>query len=173
MVASDRFLPRLDSFASEGVTFTDMVAQSSWTKAAVASIFTGLWPRAHGVNGPDDRLPDSLRTLPEFFQAAGYQTGAVVANAYVGRPFGFARGFDYFEFIEHHRGRSDVIGDRLEQLFDARRDTDRPFFLYVHTIDPHAPYAPPSPLSGDLCLRCRGPDGGRGGNGSRTRARDR
>ena len=137
--------PRLDSFASEGVTFTDMVAQSSWTKAAVASVFTGLWPRAHGVNGPDDRLPDSLRTLPEVFQAAGYQTGAVVANAYVGRPFGFARGFDYFEFIEHHRGRSDVIGDRLEKLLDARRDTNRPFFLYVHTIDPHAPYAPPSP----------------------------
>jgi arylsulfatase A-like enzyme len=137
--------PRLDAFAAEGVTYTDMIAQSSWTKAAVASIFTGLWPRAHGVNGPDDQLPDSLRTLPEVFQAAGYQTGAVVANAYVGRPFGFARGFDYFEFIEHHRGRSDVIGDRLEKLLDARRDTDRPFFLYVHTIDPHAPYAPPSP----------------------------
>jgi len=137
--------PRLDSFASEGLTFTDMVAQSSWTKAAVASVFTGLWPREHGVNGPDDRLPDSLRTLPEVLQAAGYQTGAVVANAYVGRPFGFARGFDYFEFIEHHRGRSDVIGDRLEELLDARRDADRPFFLYVHTIDPHAPYAPPTP----------------------------
>jgi len=137
--------PRLDAFAAQGVTFTDMVAQSSWTKAAVASIFTGIWPRVHGVNGPDDRLPESLTTLPEIFQDAGYQTGAVVANAYVGRPFGFARGFDYFEFIEHHRGRSDVIGDRLEKLFDARRDTDRPFFLYVHTIDPHAPYAPPSP----------------------------
>jgi arylsulfatase A-like enzyme len=138
--------PRLDAFAAEGVTFTDMVAQSSWTKAAVASIFTGLWPRAHGVNGPDDQLPESLPTLPEIFQAAGYQTGAVVANAYVGRPFGFARGFDYFEFIEHHRGRSEVIADRIEQLLDARRDTDRPFFLYVHTIDPHAPYAPPSPF---------------------------
>jgi len=137
--------PRLDAFAAEGVIYTDTVAQSSWTKAAVASIFTGLWPRAHGVNGPDDRLPESLLTLPEIFQAAGYQTGAVVANAYVGRPFGFARGFDYFEFIEHHRGRSDVIGDRLEKLFDARGDDDRPFFLYVHTIDPHAPYAPPSP----------------------------
>jgi arylsulfatase A-like enzyme len=138
--------PRLDAFAAEGMTFTDMVAQSSWTKAAVASVFTGLWPRAHGVNGPDDQLPESLPTLPEIFQAAGYQTGAVVANAYVGRPFGFARGFDYFEFIEHHRGRSEVVGDRIEQLLDARRDTARPFFLYIHTIDPHAPYAPPAPF---------------------------
>jgi arylsulfatase A-like enzyme len=138
--------PRLDAMAAEGVTFTDVTAQSSWTKAAVASIFTGYRPRAHGVNGPDDRLPDHLRTLPEFLQAEGYQTGAVVANAYVGEPFGFGRGFDSFEFIEHTRGRSDVIHGRLEEWFAARGDDPPPFFLYVHTIDPHAPYAPPAPF---------------------------
>lgn len=137
--------PRLDAMAAQGITFTDMAAQSSWTKAAVASVFTGLWPRAHGVNGPDDRLPDGLPTLPERLQAAGYQTGAVVANAYVGRPFGFARGFDHFEFIEHARGRSEVIHERVSRWLDARTPGDGPFFLYVHTIDPHAPYAPPSP----------------------------
>ena len=137
--------PRLDAMAANGITFTNVVAQSSWTKAAVASIFTGLWPRAHGVNGPDDRLPDSMSTLPELLQAAGYQTGAVVANAYVGRPFGFARGFDYFEFIEHARGRSEIVHDRVATWLGARGSQGDPFFLYVHTIDPHAPYAPPSP----------------------------
>ncbi len=137
--------PRLDAMAARSVTFTDVAAQSSWTKAAVASIFTGLWPRAHGVNGPDDRLPDELPTLPERLKAAGYKTGAVVANAYVGRPFGFARGFDHFEFIEHRMGRSEVIHERVEGWLDARKPDDAPFFLYVHTIDPHAPYAPPSP----------------------------
>ncbi|MEX1309820.1 MAG: sulfatase [Candidatus Sulfomarinibacteraceae bacterium] len=136
--------PRLDAMAAEGVTFTDVTAQSSWTKAAVASIFTGQWPRAHGVNGPDDRLPDHLPTLPELLRADGYRTAAVVANAYVGEPFGFARGFDSFEFLEHTKGRSDVIHERLERWFEAREDTTAPFFLYVHTIDPHAPYAPPT-----------------------------
>jgi len=138
--------PNLDAMAADGITFTDVTAQSSWTKAAVASIFTGYWPRAHGVNGPDDRLPDHLRTIPEILQAEGYQTGAVVANAYVGEPFGFARGFDSFEFIEHSRGRSDVIHGRLEEWFRSRGDSPSPFFLYVHTIDPHAPYAPPEPF---------------------------
>jgi arylsulfatase A-like enzyme len=135
--------PRLDAVAEQAVTFTDAVAQSSWTKAAVASIFTGIWPRAHGVNGPDDRLPEGLSTLPELLRQAGYRTGAVVANAYVGRPFGFARGFDHFEFIEHTRGRSHVIHERIESWLEALPEDDRPFFLYVHTIDPHAPYAPP------------------------------
>jgi arylsulfatase A-like enzyme len=135
--------PRLDAMARDGVTFTNTIAQSSWTKAAVASIFTGLWPRAHGVNGPDDKLPEGLTTLPELFRSAGYRSGAVVANAYVGRPFGFARGFDHFELIEHTRGRSPVIHDRLESWLSTVVDDDRPFMLYVHTIDPHAPYAPP------------------------------
>jgi arylsulfatase A-like enzyme len=138
--------PRLDAMAAEGVTFTDVTAQSSWTKAAVASIFTGYWPRAHGVNGPDDRLPDRLPTLPELLRADGYRTAAVVANAYVGEPFGFGRGFDSFEFLEHTKGRSDVIHGRLERWFEARGDKETPFFLYVHTIDPHAPYAPPTPF---------------------------
>ncbi len=135
--------PRLDGFAAEGVVFTDGVAQSSWTKAAVASIFTGLWPRAHGVNGPDDRLADELPTLPEMLDAAGYETSAVVANAYVGRPFGFARGFDHFEFIDHRRGRSEIVHEHVTAWLEDRRDSETPFFLYIHTIDPHAPYAPP------------------------------
>jgi arylsulfatase A-like enzyme len=142
--------PRLDIMAEDGIVFTDMIAQSSWTKAAVASIFTGLWPRAHGVNGPDDRLPDDLQTLPERLQAAGYDTGAVVANAYVGRPFGFARGFDHFEFIEHVRGRSEVLHEHLADWLSRRRGSTAPFFLYVHTIDPHAPYAPPPDLRHQL-----------------------
>jgi arylsulfatase A-like enzyme len=132
--------------AAQGITFTDVTAQSSWTKAAVASIFTGMWPRAHGVNGPDDRIPEHLTTLPELLHGAGYRTGAVVANAYVGRAFGFGRGFDHFEFLEHTRGRSEVIHRRVERWFDNRPDDGAPFFLYVHTIDPHAPYAPPAPF---------------------------
>jgi arylsulfatase A-like enzyme len=137
--------PHLDAMAVDSIVFTDAVAQSSWTKAAVASIFTGLWPREHGVNGPDDRLPEDLPTLPERLHDAGYRTAAIVANAYVGRPFGFARGFDHFEFIEHTRGRSEVLHERVTAWLDGLPDDDRPFFLYVHTIDPHAPYAPPPP----------------------------
>lgn len=153
--------PRLDAMASEGVTFTDTTAQSSWTKAAVASIFTGLWPRAHGVNGPDDRLPEDLATLPERLRAAGYRTGAVVANAYVGRPFGFARGFDTFEFIEHTRGRSEVLHERVAAWLRERAPDDPPFFLYVHAIDPHAPYDPPEAFRERFAAAVADPSAGR------------
>jgi len=31
----------------------------------------------------------------------------------------------------------------MRDSLDAQRGTDRPFFVYVHTIDPHSPYDPP------------------------------
>jgi arylsulfatase A-like enzyme len=134
--------PRLDEFAAQATVFEDAVAQSSWTKAAVASIFTGVWPPSHGVHGPHDRLPDDLPTMPELLLDSGYRTAAVVANAYVGRSFGFDRGFEHFEFLKHTVGDSSVIHSRITRWMD-RLSPEEPFFLYVHTVDPHAPYAPP------------------------------
>ena len=134
--------PRLDEFAAEATVFEDAVAQSSWTKAAVASIFTGVWPPSHGVNGPHDRLPDDLSTMPELLRDGDYRTAAVVANAYVGRSFGFDRGFEHFEFLKHTVGDSSVIHSRVTRWMDHLSPAE-PFFLYVHTVDPHAPYDPP------------------------------
>jgi arylsulfatase A-like enzyme len=140
---SDRLVsPRIDEFAAEATVFEDAVAQSSWTKAAVASIFTGVWPPAHGVHGPHDRLPEDLPTMPELLRDSGYRTAAVVANAYVGRSFGFDRGFEHFEFLKHTVGDSSVIHSRLTGWLDQVPPAES-FFLYVHTVDPHAPYAPP------------------------------
>ena len=43
--------PSLDALARDGILFANAIAQSSWTRASVASIFTGLHPRSHAVNG--------------------------------------------------------------------------------------------------------------------------
>jgi choline-sulfatase len=151
--------PRIDEFAAEATVFEDAVAQSSWTKAAVASIFTGVWPPTHGVHGPHDRLPDDLPTMPELLRDAGYHTAAVVANAYVGRSFGFDRGFEHFEFLTHTVGDSSVIHARLVQLLDQLPAAE-PFFLYVHTVDPHAPYSPPDEFRHRHAAEVREPEVG-------------
>ena len=52
--------PNIDAFAAESTLFENAIAQSSWTKASVASILTGLWPPAHGAN----RRGTSSRTKP-------------------------------------------------------------------------------------------------------------
>ena len=133
--------PQIDAFAEGATVYEDAVGQSTWTKPAVASMFTGVWPPVHGATGWKHKLPENLASLPEVLQGAGYRTGAVVANPNIVRDFGFARGFDDFTRILERPSPqlNEVVFDWLENA------DDRPFFLYVHTMDPHAPYRPPEP----------------------------
>ena len=142
--------PRLDAFAHEAVLFENCQAQSPWTRASVASIFTGLWPQAHGAMDRENKLPESATTLAEILKSAGYQTLGVTANGNAHEPWGFAQGFDYFKYIERPQtgaglARSSDVNDEVFRILD-RRDHNRPVFLWVHTIDPHLPYDPPEPF---------------------------
>lgn len=135
--------PHLDAFAGGAVLFERAVAQSPWTRPSIASILTGLLPTAHGVQTLDDRLPESARTLPEILREAGYQTAALSTNQHVATGTGLAQGFDDFFLDEEHHAEP-VVRSAVAWL-DRRADKERPFFLYVHTLDPHAPYQPPAP----------------------------
>jgi arylsulfatase A-like enzyme len=141
--------PRLDALARESVLFENAVASSPWTRPSIVSLFSGLTPRRHGVHERLDRLPAELAILPSLLQRNGYRTAAFVSSAVITAHFGFDRGFDVFrqevkEAIEAKRPTSSWID---EQAFDwlARRDRGRPFFLYLHALDPHMPYTPPEP----------------------------
>lgn len=152
--------PHFDAFADTAVLFERAVAQSSWTKAAVASIFTGLWPPAHGAVGIDDELSAELPGLAGLLAGAGYETVAIVANAFVSETFGFARDFERFHFFRNRLVRSDRLHQQVVRWLDQRASegVGRPFFLYVHTIDPHVPYDPPTELRRELALEVSDPE---------------
>ncbi len=133
--------PNIDGLASEGVLFEHVVAQSSWTKPATVSILSGLGPLTHGINGRRDRLPESVTTLAELLHDHGYRTAAFASNAYITEKAGFAQGFDDFVF---GHARSHAVTQKVVGWLDALPRSE-PFFLYVHTIDPHAPYEPAQP----------------------------
>jgi len=141
---SDRGLtPGIDALSRESIVFDDAIAQSPWTRPSVASMFTGLPPYEHGVVDRDDALPDTAWVLPERLKEAGYETGAVITNGNVCAKFGFNQGFDQFL---RAGGPAKTDGSRALKLAKEmidKRDQDRPFFLYLHLSDPHAPYHPP------------------------------
>ena len=139
--------PNIDRFAADSSLFLKAVGQSSWTKASVASIFTGLWPPAHGAIGWKHKLSDEIDTLAEFLQAEGYQTAAFVTNPNVVKTFGFTQGFD--EFTRKLKQPSDQVNAMAFDWIDGR-ETGDPFLLYLHTMDPHAPYAPPEPFRAEF-----------------------
>ena len=141
--------PHLDNFAKENSLFLNAVSAAPWTPASVASILTGLYPVSHGMMPPNDRetarnafrLNANLDTLPELFGGAGYQTGAITPNPWMSKEFGYDQGFQSYHYLL--RERADKITDNAIELVDKMSSQSKPFFLYVHYLDPHDPYDPP------------------------------
>ena len=131
--------PNIDRFADEGVLFERAVANSSWTRAAVASIFTGLWPPSHGANRRRDKLAPEATTLAELLRGAGYRTAGIAANPNVSATFGLNQGFEHYQYLSD---LSDRVNEAAFRWLSDYRD-EAPFFLYLHTQDPHDPYDPP------------------------------
>ncbi|MCU0235108.1 MAG: sulfatase [Thermoanaerobaculales bacterium] len=136
--------PAIDGLAAEGALFERAVAQSSWTKPSMVSLLSGLLTTEHGVRAREPVIPAAVPSLAERFAAAGYRTGAFTANAYLTRGAGFDRGFEHFEFA--HLDAHALTRRAIAWLRGG--DDGRPVFLWVHTIDPHAPYEPREPFRG-------------------------
>ncbi len=138
--------PRLDEWATEGIVFEHAYSPTSWTRPAMVSLFSGRDASSHLVEDRLDVIPDDLELLSERLQEAGYTTWAAVTNPNVLPQWGFDRGFDRFEDLGSigHVGKADEVTDFLLDNLDELA-ANQPFLLYVHLIDPHAPYDPPAP----------------------------
>ena len=147
--------PFLDSLAREGAVF-DGLSPTSWTKPATASLLTGLHPLRHQAVGRRDGLPEQVVTLAERLRDAGYQTLGVSANGWVSGAFGFDQGFTELIMQDSVAHAEDLNASFLPLLGGL----EPPFFLYVHYIDPHAPYEPRTAWDGgelSASLRAQGP----------------
>jgi len=146
----------LDRRVAQGALFERAFSPSSWTLPSFASLYTGLWPSAHGVGrepGSDRRftsLAPGLRPLAEILAGYGFATAAVANNPFLHPGFGLARGFGAYHYVYGNLARqpraSQIAWDALRWL-DAR-DPDRRFLLAVHFFDPHLSYDPDPSVRG-------------------------
>lgn len=158
--------PTLDRFAAESVVFRNAVSQCGWTVPSVASLFTGVYPQTHGVLRFIDpevhrvgRVEDSgivkmdamsmdHCTVAEQFSGAGYQTAAILKSVVVNAGRGFEQGFEWFEFVDkgpRERLESGALLTDAAISWLAGQVEERPFFLYLHYMDPHTSYIAPEP----------------------------
>lgn len=142
--------PTMDRLAEQGVAFERLISSSSWTKPAIPTLFTGLWPTTHrvGATANTDRLPSTVPMLQERFTAAGWRTGSFTANPLGSTLSGLERGFDTTVPPRHWQGRVGALGHpsatqlhrALLSWIDA--EPDRPFFAFVHTVEVHEYHRP-------------------------------
>lgn len=146
--------PFLTTLAARGVVLENAYSTSAWTAPATASLFTGLYPVQHrvvmgrfavkqlrkgGVPMRLNRIPHPAVTIPEMMKAAGYASVAVVENSNIRPELGFDQGFDVFQPLNPAQ-EADVITAKLTEL-RAGIVARAPYFLYLHYMDPHEPYA--------------------------------
>jgi arylsulfatase len=159
--------PNLDRYAASAVVFERAISQNGWTVPSVASLFTAVYPRTHDVfkfidpkkhrevTGDDgqlvtmDAMSQDHDTLAEQFLRAGYHTAAILKSDVINAGRGYEQGFEHFEFVDRKpkdRLESGAhLTDAVIAWLESRAADERPFFAYLHYMDPHVSYVAPEP----------------------------
>jgi arylsulfatase A-like enzyme len=141
--------PRIDSLARQGTVFEQAFTFWPKTRASFVMIHTGRTAAESGYSPSRPRLLPFNATLASLLKDAGYETAAIVDNANVAASLGYGKGFaSYEEVWEDKAVKTEIDGTKAItrgalRFFQAPHPG--PFFLWLHYVNPHAPYAPPPP----------------------------
>lgn len=142
--------PLLDHLSGSGVRFARHLAQSSWTKASMASLWTGLYPTRAGVTRFNDLLSPEAVMPAELLRDAGFRTAGIWRNGWVSGYFGFDQGFEVYNrpvsrppppSVRRENPTMTMAGTDLDAIVAAEDflrvyKNDR-WFLYLHLMDIH------------------------------------
>ena len=139
--------PALEAFAEDAVVFDRAWSQAGCTFPSVNSILTSKAPQLF-LGQPEKRIgiPEAYPSLQERLAAEGWATAAVSSSiivratpSKVNKHGGFGRGFETFDESCEQKP-AECVNERAFELLDRLPE---PFFLYLHYLEPHAPYQPP------------------------------
>jgi arylsulfatase A-like enzyme len=143
--------PNIDAFAEHGILFTQAISSAPWTTPSHYSLFTALYPSAHGN---DRTLPYdyvySQRTLTNTLKDEGYYTIAFTGGGSISAAFGFANGFNIYNEYSSYSNTGDaerpwIHEDDTAKIFEhavswLEKNGETKFFMFVHIFEPHDPY---------------------------------
>jgi len=145
--------PALDAFFGEGHRYERAYATEASTSPSVVSILSGLYPQRHRTRLHYQHVPDDIRIVTDYLRPAGYSCAGIVSNIVLtNEAIGWAARFDHYDdFVDEREPNRPVYERRASrttaatlQWLQQRAQDNGPFFLWVHYIDPHAPYAAPA-----------------------------
>jgi hypothetical protein len=158
--------PVMEEFARRATLFKVAYVQGNESRVSHASLWTSMYPAQHHFIAEKAKLNPQFITLAEAIKPSGLYTAGFMANGFIDAFWGFAEGFDLLHNHIHEGG-----GLRAEDLVKAAKGFlatrgQRPFFLYLGTIDAHVSWrahAPwinrydPEPYSGPFQKACLDP----------------
>ena len=143
--------PFLSKLAASGIRFERNIAQSSWTKSSMASMWSARTPLHVGVTRFNHTISDQVEMPAEILSEAGFKTVGLYRNGWVNPSFGFAQGFEkYYKplggygdpQIRRMRPNADLAGTDESVVADAIEflrihGKSSRWFLYLHLMDVH------------------------------------
>ncbi|HEV7501809.1 MAG TPA: sulfatase [Vicinamibacteria bacterium] len=144
--------PHIDAFAGRGTVFDRAYTFWPKTRGSFVMMMTGLRPSQNGYSKAHQALLDFNPTLASVLHEAGYRTAAILDNPNLARQHGYARGFDSYRETWEDKGLPDSEAARARAITEGgiaylrAARPDAPFFLWLHYVNPHAPYTPPPPF---------------------------
>jgi arylsulfatase A-like enzyme len=156
--------PNLDRLLAQGVRFSQARTVEPLTNPSLCSMFTSLYPHEHGATRNGLRLRPDAPSAARVLGKRGYRTAAFVGNWTLRN--GISGLGDHFQTYDEVFTRKRWLGlfkgeATAEDLTDgalawlAGHQDRRPFLLWVHYVEPHAPYR----LQEDQAGRLRIPTG--------------
>lgn len=142
---SKKTTPFLDGLSQKAYLFEQCRSQATWTRPSIASLYTGVSPRAHkmtmaprgqSLSSDEPRLGDSYTTLAESLKEAGYDTALFLSNPVVRAELGYGQGFNHYRYVfdEDPGSQRNAVQSWIAE------EASEPFFAFVHCLDPHGPY---------------------------------
>lgn len=151
--------PSIDRLIAQGVRFDQARTVEPLTSPASCSMITSLYPHEHGSTRNGLGMRPGLPSLSKELDAKGYQTAAFVANWTIkDKMSGLGEHFQvYEEVLTKKRWFGLVAGEATAEdvneaaisWLDDHAGRRRPFFAWVHYVEPHAPYV----FQGDVAVR--------------------
>jgi len=138
--------PNIDRLARDGIVFDSARSASTYTRESISALITGELPTCAGETGWAARPSTKVSTFGELFKQAGFATSFMTTTVAVRDP-AFSRGFDSVLQLGKTWNTSNQSLELTDQAIDfVSRHKHERFALYLHYLDPHAPYRPPPRL---------------------------
>ncbi|SDE04867.1 sulfatase family protein [Niabella drilacis] len=127
----------IDRLADQGMQFNNMIASEAMCVPTRASLFTGLYPVRHGSYQNHKPVYDTLKSIGHYLSGLGY-TVALTGKDHSTKP----RTVFPFEIIKGFEPNcvSPTDDYSLTDVKAFMSGQQKPFCLFVMSINPHAPW---------------------------------
>ena len=149
---------QMSKIFKDGLIFTNAYSNATQTIDSIPTIFTGKYSSMLKEDAP---ISEHEKTLAEFFRKRGFITAAFIANPWL-IITNSHQGFDYVFYSWSEKWEELVKEDKVPLEIDGRihkfikngnvleeaadfisKYKNRPFFIFIHTMETHAPYILP------------------------------